>query len=66
MPIETARAEIETIRSHMPHIDGFAPGTASVGATVTITGSAFTGTTDVRFGGTPASFTVTESISREP
>jgi hypothetical protein len=41
-----------------PHIDGFNPGTASVGATVTITGSAFTGATAVSFGGTPASFTV--------
>ncbi len=42
-----------------PHIDGFSPGSASVGTTVTITGSAFTGATDVRFGGIPAGLTTT-------
>lgn len=42
-----------------PHIDGFSPGSASIGTTVTITGSALTGATGVSFAGTPAGFTTT-------
>jgi hypothetical protein len=42
----------------MPVIDGFAPDTGTVGATVTISGSAFTDATDVTFDGTSATFTV--------
>ena len=42
----------------VPAISGFTPTAATVGTVVTITGSAFTGTTDVRFNGTPSTFTV--------
>ncbi|WKV12688.1 BspA family leucine-rich repeat surface protein [Marivirga harenae] len=42
-----------------PGIDSFSPGSAGQGETVTITGTNFTGTTEVNFGGTPAtSFSV--------
>lgn len=42
-----------------PNITSFTPTSAAVGATVTLTGTSFTGVTAVSFGGTPAtSFTV--------
>jgi hypothetical protein len=41
-----------------PSISGFTPTSGTVGTTVTINGSAFSGATDVRFNGTPATFTV--------
>jgi hypothetical protein len=45
-----------------PVITSFAPGSAAPGMTVTITGTDFTGATEVSFGGTPAaSFTVVSS-----
>jgi len=47
-----------------PSIFSFTPTTATTGTTVTITGTGFTGTTDVSFGGTPAkSFTVVTDTS---
>jgi hypothetical protein len=42
----------------VPAIGGFTPTGGAVGTVVTINGSAFTGTTDVRFNGTPSAFTV--------
>jgi hypothetical protein len=42
----------------VPKISGFTPTGGTVGTTVTINGSAFTGATDVRFNGTPSAFTV--------
>jgi hypothetical protein len=41
-----------------PTITGFTPGNGPVGASVTITGTNFTGTTTVRFNGTAAAFAV--------
>jgi large repetitive protein len=42
----------------VPKISGFTPTGGTVGTVVTINGSAFTGTTDVRFNGAPSAFTV--------
>lgn len=42
----------------VPKISGFTPTGGIVGTVVTINGSAFTGTTDVRFNGAPSAFTV--------
>lgn len=48
----------------LPSIYSFAPQTAAVGSTVTITGSNFTGVTSVHFGGVPAaSFTIVSPTS---
>lgn len=41
-----------------PVVSSFAPATGPVGATVTLTGSGFTGATSVDFGTVPATFTV--------
>ncbi len=42
----------------VPAISDFTPTGGTVGTVVTINGTAFTGTTDVRFNGTPSAFTV--------
>ncbi|MEO8267543.1 MAG: IPT/TIG domain-containing protein [Ilumatobacteraceae bacterium] len=42
----------------VPTVTGFTPVSASVGASVTISGSGFLGTSAVSFNGTPATFTV--------
>jgi hypothetical protein len=55
--------EVPTPFSVAPRIDGFTPLTGSAGTSVTISGSAFLGATDVSFAGTAASFTV-QSYSR--
>ena len=44
-----------------PAITSFAPATGPVGTGVTITGTTFTGVTAVKFGGTAATFTVSNS-----
>jgi DNA/RNA endonuclease G (NUC1) len=44
-----------------PSISSFSPGTGAVGASVVITGSAFTSVSSVTFNGTAASFTVNSS-----
>jgi hypothetical protein len=41
-----------------PLVSGFSPSSGAVGATVSVTGLAFTGATAVKFNGTSASFTV--------
>jgi hypothetical protein len=41
-----------------PVITGFTPAAGAVGASVTISGSGFTGATDVYFDGTAAAFSV--------
>jgi hypothetical protein len=41
-----------------PHITSFNPQSGPVGTNVTLNGTAFTGTTSVRFNGTPATFSV--------
>ncbi len=46
-----------------PTITGFTPTTGPVGTVVTITGTGFTGATQVRFNGTPATFTVNSNTS---
>ncbi len=47
-----------------PTINSFTPATAGTGATVTISGTNFTGTTSVSFGGTPAaSFSVVSATA---
>jgi IPT/TIG domain len=46
-----------------PTITSFSPASGPVGTTVTITGTNFTGTTSVKFGGTSASFTVVSDTS---
>jgi hypothetical protein len=46
----------------VPAISGFTPSSGTVGTVVTINGSAFTGTTGVRFNGTPAAFTVVSYV----
>ena len=48
----------------MPDVISFAPTTGTINTTVTITGTNFTGATDVRFGGIPAgSFTVVNATT---
>jgi uncharacterized protein (TIGR03437 family) len=42
-------------------ITGFAPASAPVGATITITGTGLTGATAVKFRGTAATFTIVSS-----
>jgi hypothetical protein len=44
-----------------PRITSFTPGSGAVGASVTINGANFTGTTSVQLNGTPAAFTVNAS-----
>ena len=46
-----------------PTVTGFAPSSGLVGASVTISGTNFTGATAVAFNGTPATFTVTSSTA---
>lgn len=47
-----------------PTITSFSPGTGSIGSAITITGTNFTGTSDVNFNGTPATtFTVVSPTS---
>src|SRR5204863_315903 len=41
-----------------PTIPSFSPSSGAIGASVTITGTAFTGATSVKFNGTTATFTV--------
>jgi hypothetical protein len=47
---------IEYEEAQPPSILSFTPSSGTVGTTVTVTGTAFTGTTDVAFNGTPAKF----------
>jgi DNA/RNA endonuclease G (NUC1) len=46
-----------------PTLTGFSPGSGSVGAGISITGTSFTGASLVKFNGTSASFTVNSSTS---
>ena len=46
-----------------PTISGFSPTSGTVGASVTLTGTNFTGATAVKFNGTSASFTVASATS---
>src|SRR5262249_44291142 len=46
-----------------PTISSFSPASGPVGTNVTVTGTGFTGTTSVRFGGTSAAFTVGSDTS---
>lgn len=52
-----------TCTSAAPGVSSISPWSATRGQTVTITGSGFYGTRAVSFGGTPASFTVTNGSS---
>jgi Domain of unknown function (DUF5666)/IPT/TIG domain len=47
----------------IPTISSFTPTSAAVGATVTLTGTGFTGVTSVNFSGTPAAFAVLSNTS---
>jgi hypothetical protein len=49
--------------SSTPTVSGFSPPSGAVGASVTITGTNFTGATAVKFNGTAASFTVGSATS---
>ena len=54
--VQTIPADTPTVLA--PTVTGFLPGSALVGASVTLTGTRFTGATAVLFNGTPASFQV--------
>src|SRR5206468_10877432 len=47
----------------LPVIRGFTPATGTVGSTVTVTGSGFTGASSVAFNGASAAFTVTSDTT---
>jgi hypothetical protein len=53
------------IASNVPTITSLSPASGITGSTVTITGSAFTGASQVRFGSLPATFTVLSPTSIE-
>ncbi|MCG8603565.1 DNRLRE domain-containing protein, partial [bacterium] len=55
------RLEIELLSSTLPSIASFSPASAPVGTEITISGSNLIGTTEVRFNGTVANFTVDSS-----
>ncbi len=50
--LHTGSRDCGTVPTPAPSISGFSPSSGAVGASVTITGSHFTGVTDVRFSGT--------------
>jgi hypothetical protein len=54
-----------TVISNAPAITGFTPTSGITGSSVTITGTAFTGATAVKFDGLAASFTVSSSTQIE-
>jgi subtilase family serine protease len=58
-------AQTATVISNAPTITGFTPSTGITGSSVTITGTAFTGATAVKFDGLAASFTVHSSTQIE-
>lgn len=58
---DVLRAEVDG--STAPTLTSFSPGSGGVGSSVTLTGTAFTGASKVKFNGTSASFSVNSSTS---
>jgi IPT/TIG domain/Putative Flp pilus-assembly TadE/G-like len=64
---QAAAVQLAGLRAHLvqiypaPYVTGIGPSTGSVGTTVTVTGSGFTGATNVSFGGTQGSNLVVNS-----